>query len=325
MGKGGGGSGGGSQTTKVVYPDWVNSAAKSNIAFANKVANLPYQPYTGDRIAGFSPNELAAQDLATQFATSGAGYGNLDAASGTAAGVMGYRPDSVVGNLGFYMNPYTQNVINSTLNNLDRSRQITLDQNAATAAKAGAFGGSRHGVVDAETNRNFFDVAGNTIAGLQNTAYNNALGAAQQDISNLYNANSQNLEGARMLANLGLTGRQLTQQDIDTLNSVGGQQRQMSQAELDQAYKDFVEQRDYPLRQLAIKQSALSNTPYGSTTTQSASAPQTNPFGAAAGGALLGSSLFGTGGALAGTLGTGFGAGSGALLGGGLGLLASFL
>lgn len=290
MGKGGGG--GGSQTTKVVYPEFVNDAAKNNIAFANQIAALPYQPYYGPRLANFTGDERAAQALARNYAMSGAGYGNIAAASGTAANVMGYRPDSVVDNVGYYMNPYTQNVIDTSLGDLNRSRNLALNEGAAAAAKAGAFGGSRHGVADAETNRNFFDVFGRTAAGLRSDAYNNALGAAQQDITNSYNANAQNLLGAQMLANLGLTGRQLTQQDIDTLNTVGAQQRQMNQANLDLAYQNFVAQRDYPLQQLAIRQSGLSQTPYGSTTTQSASAPQTNSVGTAIGGAMLGNSLF---------------------------------
>lgn len=103
-------------------------------------------------------------------------------------------------NLQQYQNPYTNQVINRAMGDLDRSRQMAMNQTGAQATSAGAFGGSRHGVMEAETNRAFFDQAGDMAAGLRNQGFQNAQQAAQFDIGNkmqagLANQQSQNSMG----------------------------------------------------------------------------------------------------------------------------------
>lgn len=101
--------------------------------------------------------------------------------------------------LGQYFNPYTQSVINTSLSDLDRQRQMTQQQNAAAAAAAGAFGGSRQGLVEAETNRGFADVAARTAAGLQQQGFLNAQQMAGQDIASRMQASLAN-QGANLTA-----------------------------------------------------------------------------------------------------------------------------
>lgn len=86
--------------------------------------------------------------------------------------------------LSAYMNPYTTGVIDSALGDLERSRQMARGTDAARAAKAGAFGGSRQGVLEAETNRAYDDNAARTVAGLRQSAFQNAQQAAMGDIGN---------------------------------------------------------------------------------------------------------------------------------------------
>lgn len=329
MSKGGddSGGGGGSQTqnttTRVELPPWVDAAAQQNLAFANQIASIPYKPFTGERIAPFTAPQTEAQNRALQFARSGIGYNQLADAQNSVAGAANYQPGSFLDNVGAYMNPYTQNVTDATMAGLDRARQTALMGNADAAAKAGAFGGSRHGVVDAETNRNYFDTAARTLAGLNSDAFNNAGSMFNQDINRQLAALGLNMQGANSLANLATMGRNYGMQDIDTLNTTGGAQQAQRQRLNDFSYQQYKDAQDWPLRQLAIRNSTLSAVPYGQTTTGTGtmSNPQTNPFGAALGGAALGGSLFGSGGALAGTMGmTGP---WGAALGAGLGLLGS--
>lgn len=330
MSKGGDDDGGGSQTqsttTQVVLPDWVNQAAQYNLNFARNVANQPYTPYTGERVAPFDRYQRLAQNRALSFANKRYGFSELNAARNATRKVAQYRPDSFLdADISAYMNPFTENVTDATLAQLDRGRQMAIQGNAEAAARAGAFGGSRHGVVEAETNRGFADTAARTLAGLNADAFNNATTLFNQDMANERAALGLNLQGANQLANLGTLNRSFRMQDIDTVNQVGGARQAMRQKGDDINYGNFTEQRDWPLRQLAILNSTLSATPYGQTTSQTGtgtmSGAQSNPFGAALGGAALGGSLFGSGGALAGTLGmTGP---WGAALGAGIGLLGS--
>lgn len=83
-----------------------------------------------------------------------------------------------------YMNPYTDSVINATRQDLMRTNNIMQDQNAADAISAGAFGGSRHGLVEAETNRNTQDIMAQASADLRSRGFDTAAGLSAQDIAN---------------------------------------------------------------------------------------------------------------------------------------------
>lgn len=86
--------------------------------------------------------------------------------------------------LSAYMNPYTTGVIDAAMGDLERSRQMARGSDSARAVKAGAFGGSRHGVLEGETNRAYDDNTARTVAGLRQSAFQNAQQAAMGDIGN---------------------------------------------------------------------------------------------------------------------------------------------
>src|SRR5882762_6511721 len=85
-------------------------------------------------------------------------------------------PQSGLLGLDKYLNPYTANVIDASLNDLNRARQLGINQNASNATLSNAFGGDRQAVTDAETNRAYLDAAGRTIAGLRNQGFDTAAG-----------------------------------------------------------------------------------------------------------------------------------------------------
>jgi hypothetical protein len=82
------------------------------------------------------------------------------------------------------MNPYTQQVIDTTMADLDRQRQMQQNQLGAQASAARAFGGSRQGIAEAETNRAFAQQGGQLAAQLRQQGFQTALGASQQDVAN---------------------------------------------------------------------------------------------------------------------------------------------
>ena len=91
--------------------------------------------------------------------------------------------NSDLGSLSDYMNPYTQNVIEGTTNEMDRGRQMQLQQGGAAANAAGAFGGSRHGVSDSQTNAEFFRNSGNMANAMNAQAYQAASGLMGDDLN----------------------------------------------------------------------------------------------------------------------------------------------
>jgi hypothetical protein len=84
-------------------------------------------------------------------------------------------------NVGAYMNPYTDLVTRNALGNLEESRQMQNLTNADAAAKAKAFGGSRHGVVEGMTNAGFAKQAGDLSLNAANQNFLNAQGLIQAD------------------------------------------------------------------------------------------------------------------------------------------------
>jgi hypothetical protein len=110
-----------------------------------------------------------------------------------------------------YTNPYQSEVIDTTLDALDRQRQIQQQQNAAGATQAGAFGGSRHGVVEAETNRAYADQAARTAASLNSQGFDTAAGLQQADADRAMSAG---------LANQGVD-QAITSQALDLAGQFG--------------------------------------------------------------------------------------------------------
>ena len=99
-------------------------------------------------------------------------------------------------------------------------------------------------------------------------------GAGYQQAANLANQQAafNRLQGqqqaASQLAQLGQMGFDLNQANVGQLLSTGAVQQAQSQAELDDAYARFLEQRNYPIDMLNLRIGATSSVPVAGTTTQ---------------------------------------------------------
>ena len=90
-----GGGKGGKSTTEVKIPDWLESAARSNIGRAENVAGLGYTPYYGPDVAAMTPMQTAAgQGINTAAGAFGLPTADLSmgmpAPQTFAGGVQGY-------------------------------------------------------------------------------------------------------------------------------------------------------------------------------------------------------------------------------------------
>ena len=173
----------------------------------------------------------------------------LTGAMGGAQAAMGYQPQNITaqtaaGGIGTYMNPYTQQVIDTSMADLERQRQMQQNQLGAQASAARAFGGSRQGIAEAETNRAFAQQGGQLAAQLRQQGFNTALGASQQDVANQMQAAQANQQAGLSGANLRMAGAgqlgNLAQQGFNMGQSIQQQQFQQGQAQqlLNQALID---------------------------------------------------------------------------------------
>lgn len=84
-------------------------------------------------------------------------------------------------NIGQFYNPYTSEVIDQSMADLERQRLAQINATGAAASRAGAFGGSRHGVAEAQTNLGFGQQGAQMASGLRQQGFNTALQAAQDN------------------------------------------------------------------------------------------------------------------------------------------------
>jgi len=289
----------GSQTTTVQQqiPDWIESFAKEGISRATDAANNLTMPYQGQTVAGMDPMQMQAiQAAGANMGSTNAAYG---AAQNAAQTVAGYNPQQVQagsflqGNVGQYMSPYIQNVEQQALQRLDDQRKMSLNQVADAAGAAGAFGGSRHGVMEGVTNAESAKAAGMMSADLRNQGYGQAMNMMNQDLARQMQAGMANqaaglqgaglnLQGAATMGDLAAAGQQANLAGIQGALSAGDRLQQQEQAYLSADQNLYNQMRQYPQEQLSIMQSALGMTPYptSQTTTQPT---QSNPWMTAAG------------------------------------------
>ena len=85
----GGGGNTGSQTSTSELPEWAKPYAKNTLEKGAALSETPYQKYTENRFAGFSPMQLKAQENAANMQTSGATGAGIEAAGLATLGALG--------------------------------------------------------------------------------------------------------------------------------------------------------------------------------------------------------------------------------------------
>ena len=183
---------------------------------------------------------------------------------------MQYQPQQLANtNLQPYMNPYTQNVVDQSLGDIDRMRQMSMNDLGAQATRAGAFGGSRLGVAEAGTNEAAMRQAGQLGAQLRNQGFQNAQGAAQFDIGNQMAGQQFNLGAAGQMAGLAGQGFGMGQQVNQQQMQQGILQQGLSQQLIDAAKNQFSGYTNAPANSLQYPLAAIGGVPQPQTQTTS--------------------------------------------------------
>ena len=275
--------------------NWAGPYVTNMLGQGQALANMPYQAYMGQLSAGESPLQASAFSNAANLQTpSSIGTAATTAGNiGTAAQGLKYTPTTTsfdAAQAQSYMNPYLQASLNPQLEEARRQSQITQQQNAAKMTQAGAFGGSRQAILDAETQRNL----GSNLANITGTGYNTAFNNAQQQ----FNADQQRkMQEAQYGAGFGLQGLQTglsaaqaqgalgsqeSQAGINALNAqlaAGAQQRGIESEGIAADKAQFEEARANPYKMVQFQQSLLQGLP---TASQSYNASQPSSLQSAA-------------------------------------------
>lgn len=171
-----------------------------------------------------------------------------------------------------YTNPYESQVVQQSLGDLERSRLMAQNQMGASATAANAFGGSRHGIAQSETNRGFADQAARTAGGLRHQGYGQAMQMAQQaQMANQQaqmGGQTQRMGAASQLGNLANMGFGMGQQLTGQMQNQGLQQQAVQQAVIDAAKQRYAGYTAAPQQSLNMPLTALGAAPYNTNTNQ---------------------------------------------------------
>ena len=91
-----------------------------------------------------------------------------------------------------YMNPFTQNVIDTSLTDLARARDIQRVADSQRQTKEGAFGNNRNGVDASLTNDVYYRNVRSATSSLRSEAFDRAVAAATADLDRLLGASQFN-------------------------------------------------------------------------------------------------------------------------------------
>ncbi|BAQ90442.1 protein of unknown function [uncultured Mediterranean phage uvMED] len=227
--------GSGDKTTQSSTVDPASQARYDDLYNRAKgVAGQPFTPYTGARVAGFNPDQLAGFDATRNMFGRSLSFDPTGQLNNLAQGPLDIQQ---------FQNPYNDQVINNTLSDLNDARQMQIQSDQDAAIGRGAFGGSRSALLESETNKKFADVAGRTAGNLRQSGFNNAANLAMGD---------RNFRA-------GLFGNQLADQyrGLGLLSGIGRQQQALGQAGLDANYNEFTRGINYGPEQLGLLSGAV--------------------------------------------------------------------
>jgi len=265
MGKGGG-SGGNipANTTAVQTVREAPEIEARKLSLYDQAAALASQPVSLPSIQVAAPSQLQQ----TGFGMAGqTGIGQQTVQQG----IAGIQQAAAGPNINQFFNPYQSYVTDE----ITRQAQMAQNQQAANAVQAGAFGGGREGVAQAEIERARQANVGQARA----AGFQTALGAAQ-------NQQQFGMQAGQSLLGAGAQQQAMQQGDIQSLLQAGGIQQQLGQQALDAQRQTQLQQAYEPYQRAEFLKGIMTNLPTGQSSVTQTTAPGQNPIAQAAGAGL---------------------------------------
>ena len=255
---------------KPYYKDILTKAQ----ALYNDRTSQGYQPYIGATLADFTPEQKQVQTgLAGLVGSQAPAY--QEAMGMTREAATPFSTEQIEE----YMSPYQQAV--TDIEKREATKQYQTDvvpQLAAKAAMTQPFGGSRQAILEGMAS----DTQQRLLSDIQ------AKGSAQsyQDaISRLDADRLAKGQGASQLANLASSQYKGAASEFAGLQLSGEEQQRQNQTALDEAFKQYLEEQQYPYDTMGKYQSMVIGAPLGQTTY---SKPQAAVMGPSFGQQLIG-------------------------------------
>ena len=260
--------GGGTQTVvQGEVPEYAEPYLKNILATAEQTYIRPYEEYTGPRIAEEAPQRQLASEGIEQLVEVGAPYYG-EAMDLTRGIIRQYQePQQFTTEIAQeYMTPFLEE-------NLRRQKEAALTdyqsqaaRRAADAIKAGAFGGGREGVVEAQAESSLMKRLADIEATGRQAAFEQAQQQFERDRAFRSGQLGSQAQLASGLAGLGESSTQAYLQRLQQLEGVGKAEEARRQLQLDQAYQEFLAQQRFPEEQLERFGALVRGTPQATRT-----------------------------------------------------------
>lgn len=243
--------------------EWAGPYVTDMLARGQALSKLPYQPYKGALTAGPS----ALQTQAFQGIGSLTVPQNIDLAGQMATSAFGqaqqYQPQ--VGTVQSYMNPYLEAVLEPQRREATRAADIARQEVQGRLAQAGAYGGSRQAIMEAEGQRNLqqllSDITGKGYSGAYDTALKQRLAEMELGQKGV----GQQADIAKTLGSIGESQAQYGLANLQEMAKQGAAQREIEQQGLTADYNQYLRELAYPKEQLQFQQSLLTGLPIATT------------------------------------------------------------
>jgi hypothetical protein len=229
----------GGKTNTVTQSANPTAAAAYNtlIPQIESVASTPYVPFSGQGVAPVNTQQYA-------------GIGGINNAANFASPsietALNYLQSSAnpltTGQIQQYENPYTQSVVNATQNQFNNSNAQQQQQFLSSQASQGALGGSGTARGQAILSGQQQLSEAPTIAGLENTGYNNAVQVAM----NQFQQNPQ--AAATALGNTAVAGQNAALTGAGAQITAGSLEQNTQQAQDTFNYQQWLQQLAYPFQ-----------------------------------------------------------------------------
>ena len=263
---GGGDSGGGGSTTgtQTSIAREAPGVEARKLSLYDQAAKLAAQP-VGLPTIQVAPISAIEQQAIQQAGQVGVGAGTVQ------AGIGALQQGLQAPNIQQFFNPYQSYVTDE----ITRQAQMAQNRLGAEAVQAGAFGGGRQGIAQAELERARLAQIGQA----QAQGFQTALGAAQQQ-------RAQQLATGQALGQMGAQQQAMSLADIQAQLQAGALQRGIGQQALE-AQRQTALQRAYePYQRIEFLKGIMTNLPTTQSTLTATTAPGANPLGQALGAGL---------------------------------------
>lgn len=227
---------------------WAGDYVTNFLGQGAALANAPQQIYGGPLTAGAS--NLQQQGFAGISDVAAGGFQPTTFTSGTFGTAEANK----------YMNPYLTSALQPQIDEARRQSQITQQQNAAKMTQAGAFGGSRGAIMDAETQRALGANLANITGTGYNTAYDKAMAQFNAEQGRGLDTQKATEESRRYSADYGL-------KSLSDLMSAGQTQRDIEQQGITADKTQFEQQQAYPFNMVEFQRKLVEGLPIGASTT----------------------------------------------------------